>query len=78
MAVDLVRAVREATHDYLATKPCGCAPGVCVDLGDASTAKFVAEWIRDGYAVERVTHAEVRERLGYCAAHKPAEQEKLL
>ena len=43
------------THAYLGRLPCGCCVGVITDLGDEGTAESVAEFIRGGMYVERVT-----------------------
>ena len=59
--------VRAATHVYVASCKCGAGiSGVTTDLGDKSTAKFVADFIKDGRAVERMTLAEYRERMNWC------------
>lgn len=72
-----------ATHAYLATKPCGCAPWICVDdcrtrEQRADLARSVAEHIRDGYAVERLPAKQAAQRFGWCPEHKPATQEEML
>lgn len=43
---------------YIATEPCGCKTGVCVDYKDKMTAKSVAEFIKTGRTVERVFIAD--------------------
>lgn len=42
---------------YLAVKPCGCVSGLCVaDLSHRhDTARTIAEWISDGFAIDRVS-----------------------
>ena len=51
------------THDYIRVKKCGCVTAICSDDGeDKLTAEIVAEWIEDGYRVERVPVAEAVER----------------
>lgn len=66
--------------DFLGVTPCGCA--VAWISAEHSTrsqvAKEIAQWILDGYRVERVTTDESRRRLMGCK-HKsrPAKQEEL-
>ena len=50
------------THDYIRVKKCGCVTAICLDDEDKFTAEIVAEWIEDGYRVERVSVAEAVER----------------
>lgn len=49
------RATKPVTHVYFAVKSCGCRVAVVCDEPDyqKDTAKSVAEFIRDGYTVER-------------------------
>ncbi len=67
---------------YVAFAPCGCLTGASVDDGQypKSTAKDVAEWIRDGYSVERKTVEFVRTNpFGHqfgCSKHKPRPAEE--
>ena len=70
--------VLAANHAYVALKSCGCGPGICVDLADKWTARSVSEWIRKGYAVERLPHDEAVKKFGWCDAHRPAKQVRLL
>ena len=44
------------THAYIGKLPCGCAVACVVDMPDRkkSTAEDVAEFIREGYTVERI------------------------
>lgn len=67
--------------DYLGTRPCGCAPAWCSgDLPLREVARAVAQMIRDGLNVERVTTEESRHRVGFCAVHqrqRPEQQEEL-
>jgi hypothetical protein len=49
------------THDYVAIAPCGCVVAICWDLGNAETARSVAEWIKDGCKVERWPLAQAAE-----------------
>ncbi len=46
--------INRPTHAYIGRKPCGCVVCVCIDAHDKDTAKSVAEYIREGLAVERV------------------------
>ena len=49
-------------ESYIALRPCGCFCCVVVDdpARARETAKDVADWIRRGLTVRRVTTAEVR------------------
>lgn len=49
-----VKTDKEPTHVYVARRPCGCIAGVAVDMGDKGTGAYVAEFIADGYGVDRV------------------------
>lgn len=68
------RAVSEGkqTDCYIGIKPCGCMVAWVYDdpkyLKD--TAETLADFIRSGYSVERVTTDEVRNRLGKCKCSK--------
>ncbi len=55
----------QATHAYIAKKPCGCVTAVTVDLPDHPdwTSHDVADFIKSGRSVERVTIAEARQTL---------------
>jgi len=53
-------AFESATHEYIGRAKCGCCLSVCVDLGDSGTANNVADFIRDGLYVERVTREQFR------------------
>lgn len=57
---------------YIGKKPCGCILAATADEPKRKneTAKEIAEWIRDGMTIERVTTAYVRENF-YCKDHKP-------
>jgi hypothetical protein len=48
----------EVTHVYFGVKACGCRVAVVVDDPEypKDTAKSVAEFIRDGYTVERAPY----------------------
>lgn len=56
----------------VAIRACGCWVAATVDRPEwrRDTAKTVAQFLRDGYTVERHTTAEVRERLTGCI-HRP-------
>lgn len=58
--MSLEERIRAATHEYIARKPCGCCVACAIDLGDDDTADSVAEWIRWGLTVERVSHEDFR------------------
>lgn len=51
------------THVYIGTMPCGCQVAAAVDCVDSpkQTAKWVAEMIRDGYAVTRHALTDFRD-----------------
>jgi hypothetical protein len=66
----ITERLRISTHTYLAVKPCGCNVAMVVDTSDRETARCVGRWIREGLAIERVTHDEARERFGRCASHR--------
>lgn len=71
-----MRAERMA---YVARRPCGCVAAVTVDDGDA--AQDVAAFIQQGYAVDRLTCAEVREHVSWrcpvCRPRGPAEPQQV-
>ena len=71
---DHYTALGKATHSYLGRLTCGCAVAVTVDCGDRVTAKCVAEFVRDGLTIERVTHAVVRETHFGCVHKEQAQQ----
>lgn len=58
----------DLTPCYIGRKPCGCAVAFITD--DAafrdSTAKLVAQWVRDGLVLERTTVDAVRSAFGDC------------
>lgn len=54
---------RDTGYSYIGRRPCGCVVSARVDTQDRDTAKSVAEMIRNGETVERVTHDYVREHL---------------
>lgn len=58
----------ETVWTYLGVKPCGCAVAIMVDRPEYAkdTAKDIAKWIRDGWAVERVEIEQGRNRLHSC------------
>jgi len=49
---DYMARLRSATHGYLIVYD-GICKGICVDMGDESTAEFVAEGIKAGGHVYR-------------------------
>ena len=62
--------IQRATHAYVAFAPCGCWSAVTTDLGDSGnkdlasgTADDVADFIRSGLQVKRITIAEWRNGL---------------
>lgn len=65
MSKNVMKAIDQATHVYLARKTCGCPVAVCTDIDIPSARKdasaFVLDCIKRGYAVSRVTFDEYRE-----------------
>lgn len=61
----LGQRVDAATHAYIGKRACGCVLAVVIEIpGEQKfTAKSVSEFIKDGYAVERVTVEESRKLL---------------
>ena len=61
-------------HAYIGRKSCGCVMAVTVDDADDWTAENVAEFIRDGLTIERVTGDYVRslDHLGCKCEKQPA------
>lgn len=57
-----------STHAYIGRKPCGCVVALVVDepRWKRDTAKTVARYVLDGYAVERLTVAEATAALRRC------------
>lgn len=53
---------RQTTHVYVARKKCGCMVAAVSDMPtfERETAKDVADFIRDGLAIERMTMAEYK------------------
>ena len=45
---------------YIGRKRCGCVVAMVVDLADKVTADAVAEFIKDGLVIERVTTEAAR------------------
>lgn len=64
-----------ATHAYLGRKVCGCVVAITVDDTDNRkwTADAVAEFIRDGLTVDRVTIEDGRKALNFCQCERQAE-----
>ena len=63
---------------YVGTKPCGCTVAATVINPEwaKDTAKSVAQWIKDGYTVDKVSLEEVKIKLKSCkcAAEAAAKQ----
>lgn len=60
------------THCYVGMLPCGCGAAIVRDMPEfkQDTAKDVAEFIKLGYAVERLPHAAACERFdAKCSAY---------
>ena len=63
----------KATHVYLGQGKCGCYFSVVTDDGDKFTASTVADMIRRGLTVTRVTFPEYRgTNFGAPCPHRPA------
>ena len=54
------------THCYIGIKKCGCVVAAVIDEGNKHTAESVAEFIEDGYTIERVKTEDARNRLMAC------------
>ena len=65
----------EATHVYVGALPCGCRVCVVTDLPGPEkkyTAKSVAEYIKDGYAITREPFEEYRKNpVNHCIHQVP-------
>lgn len=68
--------IRPVEFVYIAVKPCGCVTGATVDLGDTDTAKSVANFIKSGRHVERVSIDSGRNMIKRCQCE--SKQESLL
>ncbi len=57
-----------ATHCYIGKSKCGCVVAACVDLPMEPkwTAEALAEFIADGFTIERVTIDDARLKLNGC------------
>lgn len=53
-------SIPKPEYDYVGRKPCGCCVAVVAEIpgNEKGTAKWVAGFIRDGLAVERIPHAD--------------------
>lgn len=67
--------MNEEKPAYVGFKPCGCAVAAIVDdeVSKKDLPKTIAEWIRDGLAIERKTVGWVRENLHFCNHNKQQE-----
>jgi len=67
--------------DYLAVASCGCIKGWCsAKMPRSDIARFVADVVKSGEDLQRVTTEESRTRPWYCAKHKAdrtAKQEEM-
>ncbi len=65
----------DASHVYLAYKSCGCMVGAATDCGDKETAAYVANFIKSGCTVQRMTFEDYRKTAGplgcKCGPKKP-------
>lgn len=69
-----------ATHAYVGRAPCGCVQLLMVDMPDfrKDTAKSVAEAIREGLSIERITIEESRrlaKEITWDCQHKASAQQ---
>jgi hypothetical protein len=65
-------------RNYVARSPCGCITAICswrVDRKEVAT--IVAEWIRRGCDVERMTDEEFRASRFGCSHKEPPKPERL-
>lgn len=73
--------IKDAGFSYIARCKCGEVVCAVVDNPDhaSEVARLVSGWIRDGLAVERVTHDVVRSSFSHCrcAEAQLAEQPRL-
>ncbi len=73
--------IQKATHCYVGSKPCGCVVAGVVDEGTKETARDVADFIRSGLSVLRLSLEEYRKgvpwpRCEACTALRKAAVEK--
>lgn len=64
-------------YSYVARKACGCMVGATVDdpAHKKDVAREIAEWVREGLTIERVTHDVVRkEFMGSKCPHEPKQE----
>lgn len=54
-----MQAIKNATHVYVGRTACGCPVAVVTDLGK-ECARDVADMVRRGYFIERVTFEDYR------------------
>lgn len=67
-------------HCYIGRIACGCMVAVCFDEPDfpKATATSVADFIKSGYAVERVTYEQYHVMSWGCIHKTPKQPEPLL
>lgn len=61
---------KKATHSYIGRKSCGCVVAARVDTGDKDTANDVADFIKSGLSIERVTHEVACNLLTFDCPHR--------
>lgn len=69
---------RENTPAYIGFKACGHAVAAVVDDGrfTKEVAKTVAQWVRDGLAIERKTVGWARENMNFCDCKERAKMQE--
>lgn len=63
------------SQTYVARRSCGCVRAAVIDYGDKYTAATVAQYIRDGYTVERMEHKKAVELLCLDCPHEQKQAE---
>lgn len=60
------------TMSYVGKKPCGCVVAAVVDDPNhkRDVARTIAEWVKGGLTVERVTHDYVRQNFTLDCQHR--------
>ena len=59
------------SYSYIGRRSCGCIMAAVVDTGDKFTATSVADFIKSGLVIERVTSQYVRDNLSHCPHGNP-------
>lgn len=61
------------THAYLGVRPCGHVMYMGVDDGSRELARDIADLVKDGNTLSRVTIEEARATPIYCTCDQPAD-----